>query len=120
LFDGGAGAAEVAYADASYREAVATLEVTIRQAVRDIEDGLAAQDSALRRTEISRSAMSAARYTLRANESRRRAGSIGAFELEESRRQLNRAQESAILPPATVHKPGLSWSAVQIPLSNQA
>jgi multidrug efflux system outer membrane protein len=97
LFDGGAGRAEVAHADASYREAVATLDGTIRQAVRDIEDGLAAQDSALRRAEVSRSALSAARFTLQANEARRRAGSIGAFELEDSRRQLNRAQESAIV-----------------------
>jgi outer membrane protein TolC len=97
LFDGGAGRAEVAYADASYREAVAALDGTIRQAVRDIEDGLAAQDSALRRAEVSRSALSAARFTLQANEARRRAGSIGAFELEDSRRQLNRAQESAIV-----------------------
>lgn len=97
LFDAGAGKAEVARADASYREAVATLDATIRQAVRDIEDGLAAQDSAIRRAEISRSALAAARYTLSANEARRRAGSIGAYELEESRRQLNRAQESAIV-----------------------
>lgn len=97
LFDGGAGAAEVALADASFREALALLESTIRQAVREIEDGLAAQDSAIRRAEVSRSALSAARFTLRANEARRRAGSISAFELEESRRQLNRAHESAIV-----------------------
>ena len=97
LFDAGAGAAEVARADASFREAVAILDSTIRQAVRDIEDGLAAQDSAIRRAEVSLSALSAARFTLRANEARRRAGSIGAFELEDSRRQLNRAQESAIV-----------------------
>jgi hypothetical protein len=31
------------------------------------------------------------------SEARRRAGAISAFELEESRRQLNRAQESAIV-----------------------
>lgn len=97
LFDGGAGAAGVVRAEASYREAVATLDATIRQAVRDIEDGLAAQDSAVRRTDVSRSALSAARFTLRANEARRRAGSIGAYELEDSRRQLNRAQENAIV-----------------------
>ncbi|HEY8507823.1 MAG TPA: efflux transporter outer membrane subunit [Steroidobacteraceae bacterium] len=97
LIDGGAGAADVARADASYREAVAILEATIRQAVREIEDGLAAQDSAIRRAEVARSALSAARFTLSANEARRRAGSISAFELEESRRQLNRAQESAII-----------------------
>lgn len=97
LFDGGAGAAEVARADASFREAVAMLDSTIRQVVREIEDGLAAQDSAIRRAKVSQFALSAARFTLRANEARRRAGSIGAFELEESRRQLNRAQESAIV-----------------------
>lgn len=97
LSDGGASATAVARADARYREAVATLNATVRQAVRDIEDGLAAQDSAVRRVEASRSALSAASFTLRANEARRRAGSIGAFELEDSRRQLNRAQESAIV-----------------------
>jgi outer membrane protein TolC len=96
LIDGGAGKAEVVRADAAYREAVATLNVTLRQAIRDIEDGLAAQDSAVRRVEAARTAVSAARLTLRGNEARRRAGSIGAFELEDSRRQLNRAQESAI------------------------
>jgi NodT family efflux transporter outer membrane factor (OMF) lipoprotein len=96
LIDGGSGRAEVVRAEASYQEAVATLNVTLRQAVRDIEDGLAAQDSAVRRIETARTAVSAARLTLRGSEARRRAGSIGAFELEDSRRQLNRAQESAI------------------------
>ena len=96
VLDGGEGRAGVVQAKAAYREAVATLDVTLRQAVRDIEDGLAAQDSAVRRVEQSRTAISAARLTLRANEARRRAGSIGAFELEDARRQLNRAQESAI------------------------
>src|SRR5690606_12662619 len=94
---GGTGAAEVARADASYREAVAMLESTVREAVREIEDGLAAQDAAIRRVDVSRSALSAARFTLRANEARRLAGAISAFELEESRRQFNRAQESAIV-----------------------
>lgn len=97
LFDAGAGAAEVARAEASYREAVAQLDAAIRRAVRDIEDGLAAQESAIRRAEVSQVALSAARFTFTANQARRRAGSIGAFELEDSRRQLNRAQESAIV-----------------------
>ncbi len=96
LIDGGAARAEIIRAEASYREAVARLDVTLRQAVRDIEDGLAAQDSAVRRVEAARVAVSAARLTLRGSEARRRAGAIGAFELEDSRRQLNRAQESAI------------------------
>jgi NodT family efflux transporter outer membrane factor (OMF) lipoprotein len=96
LIDGGAGRAEVVRAEALYREAVATLEITLRQAVQDIEDGLVVQDSAVRRVEASRTAISAVRLTLRGNEARRRAGSIGAFELEDSRRLFNRAQESAI------------------------
>lgn len=97
IFDAGAGRANIARADARYREAVAMLNGTIRETVREIEDALAAQDSALRRLEVAQSALAAARYTLRANEARRQAGSISAFELEEARRQLHRAQESAIV-----------------------
>lgn len=97
FFDAGEGSAQVAHAGARYREAIAILTGTIRQTARDIEDALAAQSSAVRRVEVSQSALSAARYTLRANEARRRAGSIGAYELEASRRQLHRAQENAIV-----------------------
>jgi NodT family efflux transporter outer membrane factor (OMF) lipoprotein len=70
LFDAGAGKAEVRRADAFYREAVATLNVTLRRAARDIEDGLAAQESAILRVDVSRSAVSAARVSLRANDAR--------------------------------------------------
>lgn len=96
IFDAGAGAANVRNAQARYREAVATLQGTVRTAVREIEDGFAAQLSAEQRRKTSRDAVAAARFTLTANEARRRAGSISQFELEESRRQLNRALESAI------------------------
>lgn len=96
LFDGGAGAANVKGAEAGYREAVATLALTLRAAARDIEDALAAQQSAAARVETSREAVEAARFTFSANEARWRAGSIALFELEDSRRQLNRAQEDAI------------------------
>jgi NodT family efflux transporter outer membrane factor (OMF) lipoprotein len=96
LFDGGAGAANVKGAEASYREAVATLAFTLRTAARDIEDALAAQQSATARVETSREAVEAALFSFSANEARWRAGSIALFELEDSRRQLNRAHEDAI------------------------
>lgn len=96
LFDAGAGAANVRNAEARYREAVATLEGAVRAAIREIEDGLAAQQSAEQRVATSREAVAAARFALTADEARRRAGSISQFELEASRRQFNQAQESAI------------------------
>jgi NodT family efflux transporter outer membrane factor (OMF) lipoprotein len=96
LFDGGAGAANVRNAQARYREAAAILRGAVRTAVREIEDGLAAKQSAEQRIVTSREAVAAARFTLTANQARRRAGSISQFELEESRRQFNRALESAI------------------------
>ncbi|WP_375395793.1 efflux transporter outer membrane subunit [uncultured Sphingomonas sp.] len=96
LFDGGAGSAKVRLAQARYREAVATLEVTLRSAAQDIEDALAAQQSATLREETSRQSVSAARFTLEANEARWRAGAISLFELEDSRRLLRTAQDSAI------------------------
>jgi NodT family efflux transporter outer membrane factor (OMF) lipoprotein len=96
LFDGGAGAANVRGAEAAYREAAAQLKLAVRTAVRDIEDGLAGQQSALARIETARAALTAARFTLRANEARWHAGSIAQYELEETRRQYRGAQESAV------------------------
>jgi len=100
LFDGGAGAATVSASEASYREAVAQLGFAVRAAVRDVEDALAAQESARARIETSGDALEAARFTLQANTARWRAGSIAQVELEESRRQFNRAEESAIAAAA--------------------
>lgn len=96
IFDGGAGAANVRNAEARYRESVAGLQLTVREAVQNIEDGLAAQQSAQARLQTSRDAVAAARFALTANEARWRAGAISQFELQESRRQFNSAQESAI------------------------
>src|SRR3546814_18583714 len=61
-----------------------------------VEDALAGQQSAQQRVVTSRQAVEAARAALRANEARWRAGAISMFELEDSRRQVNGAQESAI------------------------
>lgn len=96
LFDGGSGAANVRGAEARYRQAVANLRSTLRTTVQNIEDALAAQQSAEQRVVTSQQATDAARFGLRANEARWRAGAISRFELEDTRRLFNNAQESAI------------------------
>jgi NodT family efflux transporter outer membrane factor (OMF) lipoprotein len=106
LFDGGAGAANVRNAEARYRESVATLRLAVRTALRDIEDALAARQSAEQRMATSRQAVDAAHTTLLANEARWRFGAISMFELQESRRQFNEAQESAI---AAARDHALAW-----------
>src|SRR3546814_12344409 len=83
-------------AQARYREAAEALRGAVRTATRDVEDALAGQQSAQQRVVTSRQAVEAARAALRANEARWRAGAISMFELEDSRRQFNGAQESAI------------------------
>ncbi len=100
LLDGGAGAARVQGAEAEHREALAQLHGAIRVAVRDVEYGLAARQSADRRMETTRAALEAAQFALRANEARWRAGAIAQYELEESRRQYNQAQESVVVAAA--------------------
>lgn len=100
LFDGGAGAANVRGAQAAYREAVALLSASVRASVRDIEDALAAQQSASLRIQTSQDALEAARFTLGANQARWQAGAIAQFELEDSRRQFNQAQQSAVAAAA--------------------
>lgn len=109
LFDGGSGAAGVAGAQAAYRDAAAQLAAAMRGAVRDIEDALAAQQSASARMLTTADAASAAETALRADEARWRAGAIARFELEESRRQYFRAQESMI-SAATDH--ARAWVAL--------
>ena len=96
LFDGGSGVANVRGAEARYRQAVAGLRSTLRTTVQNIEDALAAQQSAEQRVVTSQQATAAAHFGLLANEARWQAGAISRFELEDTRRLFNNAQESAI------------------------
>ncbi|PZQ21664.1 MAG: OprM [Sphingopyxis macrogoltabida] len=100
IFDGGAGKARVRSAEAAYREAAAQLIGIVRIAIRDIEDGLAARQSAEARIDAATAALTASEYTLRANLARWRAGAIAQFELEETRRQFNAAQENLVAASA--------------------
>jgi NodT family efflux transporter outer membrane factor (OMF) lipoprotein len=97
LFDGGSGAARIRMSQGRYREAVATLDRTLRGAGQDIEDALVDQQSAVERAVTAREAVIAARFTLRANEARWRAGAIAAFQLESSRRDFDAAQDTAVV-----------------------
>jgi len=96
VFDGGSGSAAVQGYEARYRGAVGTLQSTVRTTVQNVEDALAAQQSAQERSLSSRTAADAALKALTASEAQWRAGSISLFELEDARRSFARAQESAI------------------------
>jgi outer membrane protein, multidrug efflux system len=119
VFDGGAGAARVGESAAAYREAEARLILTVRAAVRDVEDALTAQQSAIARQQSAREAVDAASTTLTANTARFDAGSIAQFELEESRRQFNAAKEGEVVAAfdrarawvSLVRRTGPSWNA---------
>lgn len=96
LLDGGVGIGNVRRAQAAYREAVAQRATAIRTAVREVEDALAAGQSAALRVETSRETLESARFALEANGARWRAGAISQFEFEDSRRTFNRAQQGVI------------------------
>jgi outer membrane protein, multidrug efflux system len=78
------------------RRRVAALRASVRAAARNVEDALAARQSAEQRAVTSGLAVEARRITLRAKEASWRAGSIAVFKLEDARRQFNAAQESSI------------------------
>lgn len=96
LFDGGAGAARVRGAQARYAQALAGLHETLRSAAQDVEDALAAQQSAEQRMQTSHQAVQSGSISVLATEARWRAGSVSIFELEEARREFNGAQEREI------------------------
>jgi outer membrane protein TolC len=96
LFDGGAGVANVRASEARYRQAVENLRNSVRTVAQNVEDALAAQQSAEQRVSTSHDAVVAGRIALRAKEASWRAGAISLFELEDARRQFNTAQESEI------------------------
>lgn len=61
--------------------------------------------------------MAAARFALTANEARWRAGTIAQFELEESRRQFNLAQQGAITAAADRARAWIILMRLTIPVA---
>ena len=88
LFDGGLGASNVDASEARYRKALAVLQGTLRTAVQETQDALAAQHFANKRYEAATIALEAGQSSFAANEALWKNGSVSLLELEDSRRQL--------------------------------
>jgi NodT family efflux transporter outer membrane factor (OMF) lipoprotein len=96
IFDAGAGAASVDAASARYLAALASLRETVRTTARDIENALSGQAHARERLAAAAHARDAAQATLEATESQWRAGAVSLFQLEDTRRQREAADETAV------------------------
>lgn len=97
LFDGGKGAANIEASQARYRQAVANLEATVRATVKEVENALAAQQSAATRLASSQRAANAAQYAFSATQAQWDMGIASLLELEDARRQQATAQDNLIL-----------------------
>lgn len=109
LFDGGRGAANVAAAQARYRAAEANLRLAVRAAAQDVENAMAAIESATQRRRGTLDAVTAAQRVLDATQARWNVGAVSLFEVEDARRQLAQAQDSAI---AAAHDSSRAWVAL--------
>lgn len=109
LYDGGAGDARVAAARARYRGAVAQVELSIRRALEDVENGLAAVEFANQRVSASRSSLAAAQEVWRVTLARQGSGQLSHLELEDARRQLLASQLAA---NAAMRDRSLAWTAL--------
>lgn len=96
IYDGGAGAANVAAARGRYDEAVAVLRQTLRDTVRDVELALIAGSSASDGVREAAATLVAAQDLFRASEAAQQAGRLSLFDLELARSALLSAQTSLI------------------------
>ncbi|MCD9004972.1 efflux transporter outer membrane subunit [Luteimonas sp. XNQY3] len=109
VFDGGRGAANVSAAQARHRAAEANLRLVVRAAAQDVENAMAAIESAAARRRNTLDAVSAAQRVLDATQARWNVGAVSLFEVEDARRQLAAAQDSAI---AAAHDSSRAWIAL--------
>ena len=96
LYDGGARQSQVDGAQARYREAVARGIAVVLAGVQDIEDALAALDSARNRAVGAERAVAAARTTLHIAARQWEEGAASLLALEDARRQFAIASRSAV------------------------
>jgi NodT family efflux transporter outer membrane factor (OMF) lipoprotein len=106
LFDGGWRAANVSTAQARYRAADASLHLSVRAAAQDVENAMAAIKSATQRRHSTLDGVAAAQRVLDATQARWNAGAVSLFEVEDARRQLAEAQDSAI---TAAHDSSRAW-----------
>jgi outer membrane protein, multidrug efflux system len=109
LFDGGRGAANVSVKQARYRTAEANLRQAVRTAAQDIENAMAAIESATQRRRSTLDAVESAQRVLDATQARWTAGAVSLLEVEDARRQLAEAQDSAII---AAHDSSRAWVAL--------
>ena len=109
LFDGGRGAASVDVAQARYLAAEANLRLVVRAAAQDVENAMAAIESATQRRRSTLDAVTAAQRVLDATQARWHVGAVSLFEVEDARRQLTDAQDGAI---AAAHDNSRAWVAL--------
>lgn len=109
VFDGSRADSNVSAAEARYRAAVANLRIAVRTAAQDVENAMAAIESATQRRRTTLESMTAAQRVLDATQARWNAGTVSLFEVEDARRQLAAVQESVI---AAAHDSGRAWIAL--------
>ncbi|MBL0319533.1 MAG: efflux transporter outer membrane subunit [Alphaproteobacteria bacterium] len=95
VLDGGKGAANVSAAEARYRQAAAFLQTNVRSVIEEVENALAAEQSAQERKTSTQLALSAAQTAFAAKEKQWKSGTINLLELEDARRQLTLAANNA-------------------------
>lgn len=96
LFDAGKGAANQDAAEARYRNAVAVLDNALRTTVKEVENALAAQQSAEAQLTAASEAERAAKIVVSAREAGWKQGLASMLELEDARRQFRATQNTAI------------------------
>ena len=109
LVDGGAGHARSEAAHARWRAALASLEQTLRQTVRDIETAVAQQDAAQRHWGATQRRAEAAARAWQASQSASDAGRLNGLDLEEAARQRSAADMALTLSQRDLT---LAWIAV--------
>lgn len=116
LFDGGAGEAQVSAAQARYQEVTAKAVSVVRSSAQDIENALAALDSADHRRIPAQQALESAQTALRMVQAQWRAGATSLLGLEDAKRQLMLAQNSVV---AAMRDRSQSWIALVQATGNQ-
>ncbi len=96
LFDAGKRKAAVASAQATYDEALATYRVSVRTAVKEVEQALLNLDGAARRSRDAGRAAESYRQYFSSTEANWRAGNVSLLSLEEARRSAIEAASTQI------------------------
>ncbi|WP_158218720.1 efflux transporter outer membrane subunit [Roseateles aquatilis] len=93
IFDGGARRAQVQVSEATRREAMASYELSLQSAFREVADALAVRDQLAERLDAQQAQVEAARQAFRLAEQSYRLGGFSQLELLDAQRQLATARQ---------------------------